>query len=84
MFDRVWSCPTLLTLASHVIRRPFKLSSLNGHEPLSKQALAALAGGLTHSLCVRMCVCTCVCLCMCVCVRACACARVCVSLTRTL
>ena len=38
IFDRVWSWPTMLTLASHVIRRPFKLSSLNGHEPLCKTA----------------------------------------------
>lgn len=43
VFDRVWSWPTVLTLASHVIRRPFKLSSLNGHEPLSKQALTSVA-----------------------------------------
>lgn len=34
VFDRVWSWPTLLTLADHVIGWAFKLSSLNGHEPI--------------------------------------------------
>lgn len=42
-FDGVWSWPTVLTLAGHVIRQPFKLSSLNGHEPLSKRGLANAA-----------------------------------------
>lgn len=54
VFDRVWSWPTVLTLASHVIRRPFKLSSLNGHEPLSQREArthrAATATGIEPDL----------------------------------
>ena len=45
VFDRVWSWPTVLTLACHVIRRPFQLSSLNGHEPLSYNARELVGEG---------------------------------------
>jgi len=33
-FDPVWSDPLVLGCVAHVLRRPFRLSSLNGREPL--------------------------------------------------
>ncbi len=34
IFDRVYLHPALLSAVYHVLRRPFKLHSLNGHDPL--------------------------------------------------
>ncbi len=43
-FDAVWSAPLVLGCVAHVMQRPFRLSSLNGREPLpgaGQQALHA-------------------------------------------
>ena len=34
VFDRIYTHPIVLASAYHVIRRPFKIVSLNGHDPL--------------------------------------------------
>ena len=34
MFDRIYLQPALLRAVWHILRRPFKLHSLNGHDPL--------------------------------------------------
>ncbi|MEM7132360.1 MAG: phytanoyl-CoA dioxygenase family protein [Chloroflexota bacterium] len=34
VFDRIYTHPVVLAAAYHVIQRPFKLVSLNGHDPL--------------------------------------------------
>src|SRR6478672_5382235 len=34
IFDRVWTHSKLLAAVHHILRRPFKLSSLNAREPL--------------------------------------------------
>ncbi|MBV7329806.1 phytanoyl-CoA dioxygenase family protein [Chloroflexi bacterium TSY] len=34
VFERIYTHPVVLAAAYHVIRRPFKLVSLNGHDPL--------------------------------------------------
>lgn len=34
VFDRIYTHPILLAAAYHIIQRPFKLVSLNGHDPL--------------------------------------------------
>ena len=48
VFDGVYLHPTLLAAVWHMLRRPFKLHSLNGHDPLpghGQQALHADWGG---------------------------------------
>ena len=42
VFDDVYLQPTLLTAVWHVLRRPFKLHSLNGHDPLPGSGLQGL------------------------------------------
>ncbi|MDE3259801.1 MAG: phytanoyl-CoA dioxygenase family protein [Gemmatimonadota bacterium] len=42
VFDNVYLQPTLLTAVWHVLRRPFKLHSLNGHDPLPGSGLQGL------------------------------------------
>ncbi len=57
VFDDVYLQPTLLSAVWHVLRRPFKLHSLNGHDPLPGSGLQGLhtdwggptvAGGQYH------------------------------------
>ena len=42
VFDAVYVQPALLTAVFHVLQRPFKLHSLNGHDPLPGRGLQAL------------------------------------------
>ena len=42
VFDAVYLQPALLTAALHIFQGPFKLSSLNGHDPLANDGLQAL------------------------------------------
>ena len=51
VFDAVYLQPTLLTAVFHVLQRPFKLHSLNGHDPLPGNGLQILHAdwGPTHS-----------------------------------
>ena len=42
VFDEVYLQPDLLTAVFHVLRRPFKLHSLNGHDPLPGSGLQIL------------------------------------------
>ena len=42
VFDAVYLQPTLLTAVFHVLQRPFKLHSLNGHDPLPGNGLQIL------------------------------------------
>lgn len=42
LFDRTWSHPVLLAAVHHVLRRPFKLSSLNAREALPGAGLQRL------------------------------------------
>lgn len=42
VFDAVYLQPNLLTAVSHILQRPFKLHSLNGHDPLPNAGLQAL------------------------------------------
>ena len=42
VFDAVYLQPTLLTAVFHVLQRPFKLHSLNGHDPLPGSGLQIL------------------------------------------
>ncbi len=42
VFDNVYLQPQLLTAVFHVLRRPFKLHSLNGHDPLPGSGLQGL------------------------------------------
>ena len=42
VFDAVYLQPALLTAVFHVLQRPFKLHSLNGHDPLPGSGLQAL------------------------------------------
>ena len=42
IFDAVYLQPALLTAALHIFQRPFKLHSLNGHDPLTNDGLQAL------------------------------------------
>ena len=42
VFDAVYLQPALLTAALHIFQRPFKLSSLNGHDPLPNDGLQPL------------------------------------------
>ena len=42
VFDAVYLQPELLTAVFHVLQRPFKLHSLNGHDPLPGSGLQAL------------------------------------------
>lgn len=42
VFDDVYLQPTLLTAVFHVLQRPFKLHSLNGHDPLPGSGLQGL------------------------------------------
>ena len=42
VFDAVYLQPTLLTAVWHVLQRPFKLHSLNGHDPLPGSGLQGL------------------------------------------
>lgn len=41
-FDPVWSDPLVLGCVAHVLRRPFRLSSLNGREPVTGAGHQAL------------------------------------------
>lgn len=41
-FDAVYVQPALLTAALHIFQRPFKLHSLNGHDPLVNDGLQSL------------------------------------------
>ena len=41
-FDAVYVQPALLTAALHIFQRPFKLHSLNGHDPLANDGLQSL------------------------------------------
>jgi len=41
-FDRVYLQPTLLAIVYHILRRPFKLHSLNGHDPLRGHGMQTL------------------------------------------
>lgn len=48
VFDRIYTHPLILAAAYHVIQRPFKLVSLNGHDPVpghGQQALHSDFGG---------------------------------------
>jgi len=48
VFDRIYTNPLVLAAANHLINRPFKLHSLNGHDPLpgyGQQALHPDWGG---------------------------------------
>ncbi|MFZ1757417.1 MAG: phytanoyl-CoA dioxygenase family protein [Caldilineaceae bacterium] len=48
VFDRIYTHPVVLAAAYHVIQRPFKLVSLNGHDPLpghGQQSLHSDFGG---------------------------------------
>jgi ectoine hydroxylase-related dioxygenase (phytanoyl-CoA dioxygenase family) len=42
VFDGVYLQPTLLTAVAHVLKQPFKLHSLNGHDPLPGEGQQAL------------------------------------------
>ena len=42
MFDRLYTHPLVLAAANHVIGRPFKLHSINGHDPLPGHGQQAL------------------------------------------
>ena len=42
VFDAVYLQPVLLTAVFHLLQRPFKLHSLNGHDPLPGHGLQAL------------------------------------------
>ena len=42
VFDQVYLLPQLLVGVAHVLQRPFKLHSLNGHDPLPDGGLQAL------------------------------------------
>ena len=42
VFDAVYLQPALLTAVFHVLQRPFKLHSLNGHDPLPGSGLQGL------------------------------------------
>ncbi len=42
VFDAVYLQPTLLSAVYHVLQRPFKLHSLNGHDPLPGSGLQGL------------------------------------------
>ncbi|SVD09707.1 uncharacterized protein METZ01_LOCUS362561, partial [marine metagenome] len=42
VFDAVYLQPALLTAVLHIFQRPFKLSSLNGHDPLPNDGLQPL------------------------------------------
>ena len=49
VFDRIYTHPIVLAAAHHVIQRPFKLVSLNGHDPLpgaGQQGLHSDFGGV--------------------------------------
>jgi ectoine hydroxylase-related dioxygenase (phytanoyl-CoA dioxygenase family) len=51
VFDQVYLQPTLLTAVYHILQRPFKLHSLNGHDPLpghGQQELHADWGKSSH------------------------------------
>ena len=45
VFDAVYLQPALLTAVFHVLQRPFKLHSLNGHDPLPGSGLQGLHPG---------------------------------------
>ena len=42
VFDRIYLDPVLLAAVHHVLKRPFKLHSLNGHEPMQGYGLQDL------------------------------------------
>ena len=42
VFDQVYLKPWLLAVVQHVLQRPFKLHSVNGHDPLQGHGLQAL------------------------------------------
>jgi ectoine hydroxylase-related dioxygenase (phytanoyl-CoA dioxygenase family) len=42
VFDRVYLQPTLLAIVYHILQRPFKLHSLNGHDPLLNHGMQVL------------------------------------------
>ena len=42
VFDAVYLQPALLTVALHIFQRPFKVHSLNGHDPMANDGLQAL------------------------------------------
>ncbi|MCZ6635393.1 MAG: phytanoyl-CoA dioxygenase family protein [bacterium] len=42
VFDRIYLKPALLSVVQHILKRPFKLHSLNGHEPLQGHGLQHL------------------------------------------
>ena len=42
VFDQVYLLPRLLSAVAYVLQRPFKLHSLNGHDPLPNAGLQAL------------------------------------------
>ena len=42
VFDAVYLQPALLTAALHIFQRPFKLHSLNGHDPMANDGLQTL------------------------------------------
>ena len=44
VFDDIYVHPLLLTAALHIFQGPFKLGSLNGHDPLPNDGLQALHG----------------------------------------
>ncbi len=49
VFDRIYTHPVVLAAAQYVIKRPFKLLSLNGHDPLpgaGQQSLHSDFGGI--------------------------------------
>ena len=44
VFDDIYVHPSLLTAALHIFQQPFKLGSLNGHDPLPNDGLQVLHG----------------------------------------
>ena len=44
VFDAIYVQPAVLTAALHIFQRPFKLGSLNGHDPMPNDGLQALHG----------------------------------------
>jgi ectoine hydroxylase-related dioxygenase (phytanoyl-CoA dioxygenase family) len=44
VFDAIYLQPALLTAVLHIFQRPFKVSSLNGHDPMANDGLQALHG----------------------------------------
>ena len=42
VFDRVYLQPMLLAIVGHILKRPFKLHSLNGHDPLRGHGMQTL------------------------------------------